>query len=306
VIHVSFGDEYGCRQTLKAPVTSEDLPPEIGALLASLTELTPSNDSSAVLSAALAARSAQPVQSPPTDNETAAFKRATDDIQQTLGLLTVDDWSRPAVNGLSIGELVGHLIGTQLSMAAELGLGGQVNESVDHIESTREAIAAGATSSPTDAADEFARVSNLLTAHLSQLDADGLAAQSRFGSITADIRFLLIVRVFELWTHDNDLRRAVGLDRVEPDADRLWMMTRAVMPIVDRLGGTRLRIVLTGAGGGVWPASGDEVAEIAVDSVAFCRRVANRLSIGDLEADISGDLSAANDTLTALAGLALD
>ena len=34
-------------------------------------------------------------------------------------------------------------------------------------------------------------------------------------SIVANVRFLLVVRVFELWTHDNDLRRAVGLSRVE-------------------------------------------------------------------------------------------
>ena len=124
--------------------------------------------------------------------------------------------------------------------------------------------------------------------------------------IDAEIRFLLVVRVFELWTHDNDLRRAVGLDRVEPDADRLWMMTRTVMPVVERIGGDRLRIVLTGAGGGVWPASGDEVAEIALDAVAFCRRVANRVSLDELDVDISGDFAAANALLDELATLALD
>lgn len=84
------------------------------------------------------------------------------------------------------------------------------------------------------------------------------------------------------------------------------MMTRTVMPVVDRIGGDRLRIVLTGAGGGVWPASGDEIAEIAVDSIAFCRRVANRMAVVDLHADIVGDRTAAIDTLAALAGLALD
>jgi hypothetical protein len=56
----------------------------------------------------------------------------------------------------------------------------------------------------------------------------------------------------------------------------------------------------------VWPAPGDEIAEIALDSVAFCRRVANRSSIADLHADISGDLAAAHHTLDALATLALD
>lgn len=287
-------------------MTSEDLPPEIGAYLASLTELTPSNDVTDVMEAALAARAAQPRQLPPTDNEAAAFARAIDDVHHTITLISADDWGRPAVNGLSVGELVGHLIGTQLSMAAEFGLGSQGSASTDHIESTRTAIAAGAASTPSDAAAEFSRVSAILTDHLLPLDELGLAAQSRFGAINAEIRFLLVVRVFELWTHDNDLRGAVGLDRVEPDADRLWMMTRSVMPVVERIGGDRLRVVLTGAGGGVWPASHDEIAEIALDATAFCLRVANRVSVDDLDADVSGDVTAANELLNELATLALD
>jgi uncharacterized protein (TIGR03083 family) len=287
-------------------VTSEDLPPEIGAYLASLAETNPSNDPRVVMQAALAARSAETLQPAPSDNEAAAFARAIDDVRNTITLINADDWGRPAVNGLSVGELVGHLIGTQVSMAAELGLGSATRGSTDHIESTRAAISAGAASSPAATAAEFARVSAILTDHLLQLDESGLAAQSRFGTIDAEISFLLVVRVFELWTHDNDLRRAVGLDRVEPDDDRLWMMTRTVMPVVDRIGGDHLRIVLTGAGGGVWPASGDEVGEIALDAVAFCKRVANRVSLDDLDVDVSGDVAAAHTLLDQLATLALD
>lgn len=193
-------------------MTSEDLPPEIGALLASLTELPPSNDASKVFAAALASRPAGPMQPAPTDNEAAAFARAVDDVHRTLTLLNADDWARPAVNGLTVGELIGHLIGTQLHMAAQLGLGGATTAtaSTDHIESTRDAIDTGAASSPTDAAAEFARASKVLTDHLCQLDADGLAVESRFGEITVEISFILVVRVFELWTHDNDLRRVAG------------------------------------------------------------------------------------------------
>jgi uncharacterized protein (TIGR03083 family) len=287
-------------------VTSEALPPEIGALLASLVEHPPSNAASAVLAAALAARPARPVQAPPTDDEVPAFSRAVEDIQRTLALLAEDDWLRPAVNGLTVGELVGHLIGTQQLMAAEFGLLTFTTSSTDHIESTRQAITAGASSSPAEAAAEFALASCVLTTHLFRLDAQGLAAASRFGTINGDIRFLLVVRIFELWTHDNDLRRAVGLERVEPDADRLWMMTRTVMPIVDQLGGDRLRMVLTGPGGGVWPAEAGEIAEVVIDAVAFCGRVANRIPMADLQADISGDVAAAQCTLNDLATLALD
>lgn len=287
-------------------MSTEDIDPEIAALLALLDEQPPSNDRATVLEAALAARPAAPLQAPPTDDEVAAFARAIGDVAATLALVTPQDWGKPAVNGLAVGELIGHLIGTQQEMAAELGLDEPATGSQDHIESTRAAIVAGARLGPVEAADEFARCSRRLVDHLRSLDDIGLATDCRFGPIAADVRFLLLVRVFELWTHDNDLRSAIGVPRVEPDADRLWMMARAAMPIVQRIGDERVRIVLTGAGGGVWPALGDEIAEIVVDSVAFCRRVANRMPMEDLVADITGDETIAKDTLIALAGLALD
>ncbi|MGZ7035945.1 MAG: maleylpyruvate isomerase family mycothiol-dependent enzyme [Ilumatobacteraceae bacterium] len=287
-------------------MTAQEVPAEIGALLASLTEQAPSNDESVVMQAALARRSAAPVQPPPVDDEVAAFGRAVEDVQHTLGLLEPDDWSRPAVNGLTVGELVGHLIGTQLAMAAELGLADPISTSDDHIEATRPAITAAVGVTPNEAAAAFGRASKVITTHLAALDPQGLASPARFGPVTADVRFLLIARVFELWTHDNDLRLAVELGRVEPDPDRLWMMTRAVMPLVRLVGNARIRFVLTGPGGGVWPAEGDEVADVAVDAIAFCRRVANRIDLADLDAEISGDEAIADDTLTALTGLALD
>jgi uncharacterized protein (TIGR03083 family) len=287
-------------------LTAQAIPPEIGALLASLTGRAPSNDASVVVQAALARRSAAPLQPPPADDEVAAFGRAVDDVQHTLGLLEHDDWGRSAVNGLTVGELVGHLIGTQLAMAAELGLADPISASDDHIEATRPAIVAAVGVTPNEAAAEFSRASKLVTRHLAALDAQGLASPAHFGPVIADVRFLLIARVFELWTHDNDLRLAVGLGRGEPDPDRLWMMTRTVMPLVRLVGNARVRFVLTGPGGGVWPAEGDEVAEVALDSVGFCRRVANRIDLADLDAEISGDEAIADETLTALAGLALD
>ena len=287
-------------------MTTPDIPPEIGSFLASLTEHAPSNDVAHVMRAALASRSATPLQPPPHDDEVAAFGRAVGDVQRTLDLLAAGDWQQPAVNGLTIGELVGHLIGTQVAMAAELGLGETLNDSDDHIEATRPAITAAVGTAPVAAAEEFARASAIVTTHLASLDSQGLSAPACFGGVVADIRFMLLARVFELWTHDNDLRRAIGLARVEPDPARLWMMTRAVMPLVRLVGDSRIRFVVTGAGGGVWPAEGDEIAEIAVDSVAFCRRVANRIDVDALQAEISGDVLIADGTLTALAGLALD
>jgi Mycothiol maleylpyruvate isomerase N-terminal domain len=279
---------------------------EIGALLATLAEEPPTIPAGSVVQAALAARPKSPLQTPPVDNEVAAFGRAVDDVQRTLDMLEAYHWPLAAVNGLSVGELVGHLIGTQQAMAAELGIAEPISDSTDHIEATRSAIDATAGSTPTEAARRFASESATVIAHLADRDAAGLAAPAHVGLLLTDVRFLLIARVFELWTHDNDLRAAIGWARVEPDPDRLWMMTRTVMPLVGGLGGHGVRVVLTGAGGGVWEPTDDEVAEVVVDAASFCRRVANRLAIDDLDAEIGGDPSATVAMLTALATLALD
>ncbi len=78
------------------------------------------------------------------------------------------------------------------------------------------------------------------------------------------------------------------------------------MPVVQRMGGQHPRIVLTGAGGGVWAAPAEELAGIAVDSVTFCRRIASRLSMDQLRAEINSDSEATLQVLTHLASLALD
>ncbi len=287
-------------------MTTPDIPAEIGALLALLAEEPPTIAAGAVVGAALAARPSAPIQAPPVDNEVAAFGRAVDDVQRTLDMLEPRHWPMTAVNGLSVGELVGHLIGTQQAMAAELGIAEPTSDSTDHIEVTRSAIDSTARSTPTEGARRFAMESAVVTTHLADRDAAGLAAPAHVGLFLTDVKFLLIARVFELWTHDNDLRAAVGWARVEPDADRLWMMTRTVMPLVDGLSGGGVRVVLTGEGGGVWEPTDDEVAEVVTDALSFCRRVANRLAIDDLDAEIGGDSSATVSMLTALATLALD
>jgi uncharacterized protein (TIGR03083 family) len=282
------------------------IPPELDALLESINEPPPSKDVAEVVRAALATRAASPLQPAPGGDEVAAFGRAIDDVRRTLGALAEAHWALPAVNGLTVGELVGHLIGTQRAMAAELGLRQPISDADDHIEMTRRDVEAARSMRPMEAADAFATASRELTRHLATLSPEALGAPARFGPVTVDVRFLLIARVFELWTHDNDLRAAVGMPRVEPDRERLWMMTRGAMPFVRMLSGPALRIVLTGPGGGVWPAEGEEVAEVVADSAAFCRRIANRISVADVRAEISGDAAAAHAMLESIAALALD
>ena len=70
----------------------------------------------------------------------------------------------------------------------------------------------------------------------------------------------LVVRAFEMWTHEEDIRHAVGLPLVTPDDSTLALMTRLVakmlpfgMAMTGHTTAARVRLVLTGTGGGILP-----------------------------------------------------
>jgi uncharacterized protein (TIGR03083 family) len=131
---------------------------------------------------------------------------------------------------------------------------------------------------------------------------------------------LLIVRAFELWIHENDIRRAVGLPPSVPDLSTLRLMTALATRLLpgavtghDSGGwGCDLHLVLTGGGGGTWDmalrpqASERTRVDIVTDAVDFCRLVANRIAPDDLVAHVDGDGRSARRILTAVATLALD
>jgi len=67
-----------------------------------------------------------------------------------------------------------------------------------------------------------------------------------------------VVRAFELWVHENDIRRAVGLPPSVPDAPVLRLMSDLAARLLPYAARTGLRepvdvhLVLTGPGGGTW------------------------------------------------------
>ena len=70
---------------------------------------------------------------------------------------------------------------------------------------------------------------------------------------------LLVVRAFELWAHDNDIRLVAGLPPSVPDPSTLSLMTELaarLLPHAAALAGldepVSLHLVLTGPGGGTW------------------------------------------------------
>ena len=94
---------------------------------------------------------------------------------------------------------------------------------------------------------------------------------------------LLVVRVFELWVHDNDIRQAAGLPPAGPDASTLSLMTQAAAQLLPHAAArvglrepTSVHLVLTGPGGGTWdipighsPPAPAPVG-IVTDVVGFC------------------------------------
>jgi uncharacterized protein (TIGR03083 family) len=130
---------------------------------------------------------------------------------------------------------------------------------------------------------------------------------------------LLVVRAFELWTHENDIRRAAGWDASVPDASTLRLMTELAARLLPHAAAQAglaapvdVRLVLTGPGGGTWDVTVGENApvpaavSIVTDAVGFCRLVANRIAPADLDVHVTGDPGHATAVLAAASTLALD
>ena len=107
--------------------------------------------------------------------------------------------------------------------------------------------------------------------------------------IRLPVRALLLVRAFEPWIHENDIRQAVGWVPSVPDASTLRMMAdlaARLLPGAAARAGVHepadIHLVLTGPGGGTWDvAVGDRPPDpaavtIVTDTIGFCRLAANR------------------------------
>ena len=137
-----------------------------------------------------------------------------------------------------------------------------------------------------------------------------------FTTIPFRVGTLMVLRAFEVWTHNDDIRRALGRPLDAPDGARLALMSDLAvnaLPLgllmTGRPGAKRTaRIVLTGPGGGSWsqslaigePAGPPDVLVVA-DVVDFCRLAARRIPADDLVCHVEGDRQLAADVLAGVA-----
>jgi uncharacterized protein (TIGR03083 family) len=303
------------------------------ALAEADAQLPPLGLGETVLDAALALRAAgRPVDEPSPISPIEAFRRAVASIDRLLTSLTPEEWHRPALRGLDVQQLVGHLTGVERDFQSGLRAGTDAPPDADHVTST-DPVAAAQRHRPSS--ETYAEWRAATAETEGGLD-DAATAPAALGDVVTlhGLRMplgpLLVVRTFELWTHEEDIRRATARPLQAPDLASLRLMTElaiAMLPAgmrsAQRPGnGRRARIVLTGTGGGTWqtklgddphgPGPGDPGSDgpvdvrIVVDAVDFCRLVANRKDPAAIATVVTGDGALAEDLFAGAASLALD
>ena len=286
-----------------------------------------------VMAASLLARAVgQPVPAVPDISADEAFARAADAFYDLLGALSDKGWKTGALRGLDVQGLVGHLTGVEHDTHRALA-GDPAVADAEHVESTQGSAVRQAGRSPAQTLDEWRRAADhtleLVRAVPGDPAAGGCTDRIAVHGIRLSLGDLLVVRAFELWVHDNDIRRAVGLPPSLPDPPVLRLMSdlaARMLPYAAARMGVRpvdVHLVLTGPGGGTWDVAigegaggqGEEPGQkdasqeslaIVADAVGFCRLAGNRVTPAELGPHITGDESRAVSVLAAASTLALD
>jgi uncharacterized protein (TIGR03083 family) len=273
-----------------------------------------------VLAASLRARAVgRPVPEPPEIAATEAFSRAVSALHALLCALGDDDWRRPVLRDLDVQGLVGHLIGVENDTQSALEGDPEVADA-SHVESTQAAAISQAGRPPASTRADWRQAADHT---LDVVRSAGPRTEVAVHGMRLPLGALLVVRAFELWTHENDIRQAAGRTASLPDPSALRLMTglaaRLLPHAAARAGLTSpvdVRLVLTGPGGGTWdmtvgedspiPANRPATVSIVTDAVGFCRLVANRVTPASLDVYVTGDPAWAAEVLAAATTLALD
>jgi uncharacterized protein (TIGR03083 family) len=246
-----------------------------------------------------------------------AFRRAADAFLDLLAVLGDDVWHRPVLRDLDVAGLVGHLTGVEDDLRRALD-GDRDVACADHIASTQPAAERTTGQAPAAVRAAWRGAADRT---LDRVGGADLGTVVRVHGMRLPLGSLLVVRAFELWTHENDIRRVAGLPASVPDPATLRRMTElavgllpyGVARVSDPPAPVDVHLVLTGAGGGTWDVvvgerSAVPVPEVSIvaDAVGFCRLVAARIAPGDLGAHVSGSAGHADAVLSGAAALALD
>jgi Mycothiol maleylpyruvate isomerase N-terminal domain len=242
-------------------------------------------------------------------NPAAAFTQIIAEFRSVLAHADGGEVVEPY--GWSVTQLVAHLVEVELYFGRQLGLWDHaIDDSLedDHLAMTETAVRAAVKANFAETVARWLEVSSAVCAHVMKLDAEGLRQRIKFHMLDTRVTTALTVRVFEVWTHIEDLCRTLRRDPPPLDAERLHLMSHAAIhaiPLGMLLGNIdggqhTARIVLTGRGGGVWNQplqlgldAGEPSVTIVADAVEFCRLAAQRIAPADLDAEVDGPMDLA-------------
>jgi uncharacterized protein (TIGR03083 family) len=232
-------------------------------------------------------------------------RRQWDDLAGLLVTLSDADWQATTSYGCSVSELMAHLSVSLEHMAhSYLDAGDFVppaGTENDHWAMTRPTIERLLVEPRQAIIDALADVNDRIVAALPAREA-ALGDISNITSAAVMVRG----RVFEMWMHSDDVRRAIGRALLDPDHERLAALcqlaadaTPAGMTVTrGGAAGKTLRLVLTGPGGGTFvrpmaygdSASGGGDLLIVAAAVDFCRLAGKLLDPADFIFKADGDV----------------
>jgi uncharacterized protein (TIGR03083 family) len=207
-----------------------------------------------VLAASLRARdTGRPVPDAPQISPVEAFGRTASAFYTVLCFLDDDDWRTPVLRGLDVQGLVGHLIGVEADAHRALA-GDPAVADAEHVESTQAAALGQAARRPAQTRADWRRA---VDHTLDLVRPADVRSEVAVHGLRLPVNALLVVRAFELWTHENDIRQAVGWAPSVPDRSTLRLMTDLAARLLPHAGAALpepvdVRLVLTGPGGGTW------------------------------------------------------
>jgi uncharacterized protein (TIGR03083 family) len=244
-----------------------------------------------------------------------AFIQTIDALGRLLSELSPEDWSAPTIEGWTVKGLVAHLVAVEEYFGRQLGLWPlEIDKSLeaDHLGMTRAFVEEWSDRPAREVLARWRERTAAITSYLRSLDRAAGRRQIHFHFLDTSLSTVLITRVFEVWTHDEDIRRATGRPALPPDPARLARMSRIAVPSLPfglmlsglEGDGRTVRVVLTGAGGGTWDQAldlgqpaGEPEATVVVDVVDYCRLAARRVTAAEVDAVIEGDRDLARKVL---------
>jgi uncharacterized protein (TIGR03083 family) len=293
---------------------------ELRERVVGLTAPAAGNGLDAVLAAATAARApgmdARLTEGPTTRVEAYADQVAA--LSRLLDRVPADAWDNPVeAYPWSVRDLVAHLIAVEEYMASFLGFEPfevSAELELDHTGMTEATIERCRSLPVDDVVAEWRRVAERSVERLRSLDDEALEEPMPLHGLPFGRTAGAVARAFEIWTHADDVRKAIGEPVDEPRPPVLHAMASAsvgslslaVLGLEEPPGPATAHVVLTGRGGGTWDvvlpgatSGGDPDVTLVADVVDYCRVVSKRLDIDELDMVTEGDAALATTLLKA-------